>query len=143
MAELKDAAGLQFGMVSAEIPLISNLDVLRNIALIYQYHRDVAKKKGLDFVRQCLQRYGLEKMAHKKTSELSDEERFCVMVLRAAMVEKAVIAIDRPFKMLHYHNDISFIYETLDKINDLFVRCDIFDYDQEKHKCELIHDSES
>ena len=143
MADLQKEAGLRFGLVSAEVPLISNLDVLRNIALIYQYHRDASEKNALDFVMQCLQRYGLEKIAHRKNPELSDDERFCVMVLRAAMVEQAVIAIDRPFKMLHYHNDISFIYETLGKIDDLFVRCDIFDYDQEKQQCELIHDSES
>lgn len=130
-------------MVSADIPLISNLDVLRNIALIYQYHREASKKIALEFVMQGLRRYGLERIAQKKNPELSDDERFCVMVLRAAMVEKAVIAIDRPFKMLHYHNDLSFIYDTIGKIDDLFVRCDIFDYDQEKHKCELIHDSES
>lgn len=73
---------------------------------------------------------------------LSEEERFCVKVLRAAMVPNAVIVIDRPFKMLHYLKDTTFIYETLGKIEDLFTRCDILDYAQEKNRYGLIYDSE-
>ena len=73
---------------------------------------------------------------------LSEEERFCVKVLRAAMIAEAVIVIDRPFKMLHYLQDTTFIYETLGKIEDLFTRCDIFDYAQEKNRYGLIYDSE-
>ena len=143
LSALQILEGPRCSLVSAEVPLISNLDVCRNIALIYQYHRDASKKYALDFVRQCLQRFGLERIAHKKNPELSNEERFYVMLLRAAMIERAVIAIDCPFRMLLYNNDRDFIYEALEKIDDLFVRCEIFDYDQEKQKNGLIHDSKN
>jgi len=126
---LKRVLGPHLGLVSSDVPLISNLNVWSNIALIYQYHRKASKKSARTFVIQCLQRYGLEGIAEKRNSEISDDERFCVKVLRAVMVVKAVIVIDRPFRMLHYHKDISFIYETLAKIDDLFERCDILDYD--------------
>ncbi len=142
LVDLKGEIGQQLGLVSSEVPLISNLDVCGNIALIYQYHQVASQKNAQAFVMQCLQRYNLERIAYKRNPMLSEEERFCVKVLRAAMVPNAVIVIDRPFKMLHYLKDTTFIYETLGKIEDLFTRCDIFDYAQEKNRYGLIYDSE-
>lgn len=142
LAALKGALGRQLGLVSSDVPLISNLDVWSNIALIYQYHREVSQTKAQAFVTQCLQRYDLEKIAYKRNSMLSEEERFCVKVLRAAMVANAVIVIDRPFKMLHYLKETTFIYETLGKIEDLFTKCDILDYAQEKDRYGLKYDAE-
>jgi ABC-type nitrate/sulfonate/bicarbonate transport system ATPase subunit len=142
LADLKGEIGQQLGVVSSEVPLISNLDVWMNIALIYQYHQKASQKNAQAFVMQCLQRYNLEKIAYKRNPMLSEEERFYVKMLRAAMVAQAVIVIDRPFKMLPYLKDTTFIYETLDKIEDLFTRCDILDYAQEKNRYGLIHDSE-
>jgi len=142
LADLKGEIGDQLGLVSLEAPLISNLDVWRNIALIYQYHQKVSQQHAQDFVMQCLKRYDLERIAYKRNPLLSEEERFCVKVLRAAMVAEAVIVIDRPFKMLHYVKDTNYIYETLGKIEDLFTRCDILDYTQEKNRYGHIYDSE-
>lgn len=142
LADLKQEIGGQLGLVSLEAPLISNLDVWGNIALIYQHHREISQKLARDFVMQCLKRYDLERIAYKRNPLLSEEERFCVKVLRAAMVAEAVIVIDRPFKMLHYIKDTTFIYETLGKIEDLFTRCEIVDYAQEKNRYGLINDSE-
>jgi ABC-type nitrate/sulfonate/bicarbonate transport system ATPase subunit len=151
---LPKTIGEHLGLVALNVPLISNLDVWRNIALIYQHNRQhnrqpkpqhdpphnqqqqwpASQKQAQAFVMECLQRYGLEKIADKRNPQLSEEERFCVKVLRAAMVNQAVIVIDRPFTMLHYLKDTNFIYETLDKIEDLFTRCDILDYVQEKSR---------
>ena len=142
LADLKQEIGDQLGLVSLEAPLISNLDVWGNIALIYQHHREISQKLARDFVMECLKRYDLERIAYKRNPLLSEEERFCVKVLRAAMVVEAVIVIDRPFKMLHYIKDTTFIYETLGKIEDLFTRCEILDYAQEKNRYGLINDSE-
>ena len=142
LTDLKKEIGDQLGLVSLEAPLISNLDVWGNIALIYQHHREVSQKQAQDFVLQCLKRYDLEKIAYKRNPVLSEEERFRVKVLRAAMVAEAVIVIDRPFKMLHYIKDTSFIYETLGKVEDLFTRCEILDYAQEKNRYGLINDAE-
>jgi ABC-type nitrate/sulfonate/bicarbonate transport system ATPase subunit len=142
LADLKGEMGRQLGLVSSEVPLISNLDVWKNIALIYQYHREASQKNAQVFVMQCLRRYDLEKIAYKRNPMLSEEERFYVKVLRAAMVAQAVIVIDRPFKMLPYLKDTTFIQETLGKIEDLFTRCDILDYAREKSRYGLIYDAE-
>lgn len=130
------------GLVSADVPLISNLAVWGNIALIYQYHREVSRRNAEALVLQYLGRYNLEHVAYKRNSELSEEQRFRVMILRAAMLTDAVIVIDRPFKLLHYNDYTSFVYESLETIDDLFARCEIFDYEREKRNCGPNHDSE-
>ena len=142
LADLQGEIGKQLGMVALNVPLISNLDVWRNIALIYQYHQEASQKNAQAFVMQCLRRYDLEKIAYKRNPMLSEEERFCVKVLRAAMVARAIIVIDRPYTMLPYLKDTTFIYEILGKIEDLFTRCDILDYAQEKTRYGLINDTE-
>jgi len=138
LADLRGTVGRRLGLVSVSVPLISNLDVWRNIALIYQHYQQASRKNAQAFVMQSLQRYGLERIAYKRNPMLSEEERFCVKVLRAAMVAEAYIVIDRPFTMLHYRQETNFIYETLDKIEDRFIRCDILDYAREQSRYCLI-----
>jgi ABC-type nitrate/sulfonate/bicarbonate transport system ATPase subunit len=143
LVDMQGAVGQSLGMVAAAVPLISNLDVWKNIALIYMHHHPhVSQKNAQALVMQCLKRYGLEHIAPARNAMLSEEERFCVKVLRAAMVVDAVIVIDRPFTMLPYLKDTNFIFETLGKIDDLFTRCDILDYVQEQKRYGLRNDAE-
>lgn len=115
-------------MVSEDVPLISNLDVWINIALIKQYHQNLSRKAAKEEVMGNLQRYGLEKIANKRNPALTDEQRFRVMLLRAVMVAEAVIVIDRPFKLLPELQDSRFIFDSLKIIDDLYDSCHIFDY---------------
>lgn len=143
LAGLAVETGLQLGLVSSEAPLISNLDVWRNIALIYQYHRQASTKDARNFVMECLRRYGLENIAEARNPSLSENDRFCVKVLRAAMVANAVLVIDRPFIMLPHLKDTLYVYETLNKIDDLYIRCYILDYVHEKSRYGMTDDSET
>jgi ABC-type nitrate/sulfonate/bicarbonate transport system ATPase subunit len=115
-------------MVSWDVPLISNLDVWINIALIKQYHEnlstDVAHKEVMGYLR----RYEIEKIAKKRDPALTAEQRFQVMLLRAAMVAKAVVVIDRPFRLLPALQDSRFIDDSLHIITDLYDKSYIFDY---------------
>ncbi len=143
LADMACEAGQQLGLVSSDVPLISNLCVWSNIALISQYHQRLSTEKAKDIVLQCLQRYGLEKIADKRNQALSEEERFCVMLLRAAMVPNAVIVIDRPFKIMTDLKDTSFIYDALDKIDDLYTQCYIFDYSWDKIRYGMTDDTQN
>ena len=115
-------------MVSEDVPLISNLDVWINIALIKQYHQNQPRETAKAEVMRYLSRYGLKKIANKRTPALTDEQRFCVMLLRAVMVADAIIIIDRPFKLLPELQDSLFIYDSLNTIDDLYENSYIFDY---------------
>jgi ABC-type lipopolysaccharide export system ATPase subunit len=123
---VKNKEGL--GLVSLDVPLISNLDVWINIALIRQYHQNLPPEEAEKEVVRYLQRYHLEKIAHRRSSALTDEERFCVMLLRAAMVADAIIVIDRPFKILPELQNSQFIFDSIRVIDDLYRESHIFDY---------------
>jgi ABC-type lipopolysaccharide export system ATPase subunit len=118
----------QAAPVSVDVPLLSNQDVWMNIALIKQYHENMPRSQAENIVLNALQRLNLAHIAHKRNPSLTNEERFCVLLLRACMVQDAIIMIDRPFKIIPHLQDISFIFQTLKKIDDFYSTCHIYDY---------------
>ncbi|HOG18124.1 MAG TPA: hypothetical protein PLB96_12355 [Syntrophales bacterium] len=120
--------GGRVGIVSQDIPLISNLDVLGNITLIREYHGNLPREAIEDLIRDLLRRFDLAAIAHKRSAVLSGRERFVVKLLRAAMVMDAVVVIDRPFRLLHDPKDYGFVLTSLKKIDEWYKECHIFDY---------------
>ena len=116
------------GLVSLDAPLISNLSVLSNIALIKQYHGGLSVREAEDIAKIFLKKLHMEDIAGKRSPVLEEEQRFCVMVLRAVMVEDAILVIDRPFKIMPDLDDTRFIRDVLTAVNELFQECHIFDY---------------
>jgi ABC-type lipopolysaccharide export system ATPase subunit len=114
--------------VSVDLPLISNQEVWMNIALIKQYHENMPRQQAESLALNALQRLNLTHIAYKRNPSLTNEERFCVFLLRACMVRKAIIMIDRPLKIIPHLQDIDFIFQTLKKIDDFYVTCYIYDY---------------
>lgn len=119
---------LQAAPVSVDVPLISNQEVYMNIALIKQYHENMPKRRAQRMVVEYLQRLGVADIAYKRNPVLTQEERFCAMLLRAAMVKDAMILIDQPFKIIPHLKDIQLIVAALKKIDDLYLSCHIYDY---------------
>ncbi len=99
-----------------------------NISLIKQYHENMPLTQAHDIAITALHRLGLENIAYKRNPSLNNEERFCVMLLRAAMVRNAAVIIDRPFKIIPQLNKIDFFLDTLKKIEDFYTNCHIYDY---------------
>ena len=118
----------RLGLVSLYAPLISNLNIWNNIALIPQYHQNISQVEARDLVNDLLCRAGMESISEKRNSSLTTEERFCAMLLRALMVRDAVVVLDRPFSILTDLRDGNFIMDTLQKFDDLIVEVHIFDY---------------
>jgi ABC-type nitrate/sulfonate/bicarbonate transport system ATPase subunit len=118
----------QAALVSVDVPLLSNQDVWMNIALIKQYHENMPRPQAENMALNALQRLDLAYIANKRNPSLTNEERFCVFLLRACMVKDAIVMIDRPFKIIPHLKDISFIFQTLKKIDDFYVTCHIYDY---------------
>lgn len=131
----------RLGLVSLDAPLISNLSVLSNIALIKQYHGGLSVRAAEDIVKTRLKKLHLEDIATKRNPTLLEIQRFCVMVLRAVMVEDAIVVIDRPFKIMPDLDDTSFIRDVLTSVDDLFQECHIFDYlwNEERYTGGMIH----
>jgi ABC-type nitrate/sulfonate/bicarbonate transport system ATPase subunit len=111
-----------------DVPLISNQEVWMNISLIKQYHENMPITMAQQTAFTALHRLGLEHIAYKRSPSLNDEERFCVMLLRAVMVREAIVIIDRPFRIIPKLSKINFFMDTLKKIEDLYKSCHIYDY---------------
>jgi ABC-type sugar transport system ATPase subunit len=132
----------RLGLVSLEAPLISNLAVWSNIALIRQYHQNMPWHEARAFTEDLLRRLGLLSIAEKRNPALTAEERFGVMLLRASMVQDAILVLDRPFSILTNLPDGHFIMEILRKVDDLIAETYIFDYSWEKGRYGGADDSE-
>jgi ABC-type proline/glycine betaine transport system ATPase subunit len=131
------------GLVSEGTPLISNLNVWANIALIPQYHRNMPWREAEAYVGDLLDRLDMLPIAYKRNSALTNEERFCAMVLRAAMVEDSILVLDRPFKILSNLRDSGFMMDTLQKVDALVAETHIFDYTWEKDRYGVSDDKEN
>lgn len=118
----------QAAPVSVDVPLIANQEVWMNIALIKQYHENMPRPQAENLALNVLQRLDLAHIAYKRNYALTDEERFCVFLLRAVMVKDALVMIDRPFKIIPHLKDSDFIFQALKKIDDFYVTCYIYDY---------------
>jgi len=130
------------GLVSLEVPLISNLPVWSNIALIRQYHENMPWKEAKTLVLDLLQRFGMAATAEKRNPSLTTEERFCIMLIRAAMVRDAVVVLDRPFRIFPDLPDGRFFTDALRKVDDLIAEAHIFDYNWEKERYGATDDAE-
>jgi ABC-type lipoprotein export system ATPase subunit len=134
MNEFSELHKQRLGLVSVTIPLISNLDVWVNIALIRQYHQNLHQDEAQQLVLQYLQRYDMGGIAFKRNAALTHEERFCVMLLRAIMVADAIVVIDRPFQILLGLQNARFIHDALKKVDDSYQESHIFDYTWNVHR---------
>jgi ABC-type nitrate/sulfonate/bicarbonate transport system ATPase subunit len=135
--------GPSLAMVARDVPLLSNLDVWANIALIKQYHENMPAAKAERLVLGYLRRYDMEEIAYRRSPSLTAEERFCAMLLRAVCVQDAVVLIDRPFLLLPHLKDAARLFEMLAVISDLYVRCLIFDYTWDEERYEVNHAAHS
>lgn len=132
----------RLGLVSLAAPLISNLAIWSNIALIRQYHQNMPQHEARMFTEDLLRRLGIASIAEKRSSALTTEERFCAMLLRAAMVQNAILVLERPFSILTNLRDGRFIMETLRKVDDMIAEIHIFDYSWEKGRYRSEDDAE-
>jgi ABC-type lipopolysaccharide export system ATPase subunit len=124
--------------VSSDVPLISNQNVWMNIALIKQYHENMPIAQAEQMVFDVLRRFDLERIAYKRNPDLTNEERFYVMLLRAVMVRDALVIIDRPFKIIPHLNNMDNIFQALKNIEDFYLSCHIYDYEWMAGKYEAL-----
>jgi ABC-type lipopolysaccharide export system ATPase subunit len=131
------------GLVSPDAPLISNLSVWGNIALIPQYHQNMPEHEAKAMTANLLRRFAMESIAERRNPALTMEERFCAMLLRAAMVKDAIIVLDRPFSILTNLRDDHFLMEALQKVDDIIAETHIFDYSWDKVRYGALGDAEA
>ncbi|OPY19297.1 MAG: hypothetical protein A4E74_00091 [Syntrophus sp. PtaB.Bin075] len=125
---MKERHQQNLGVVSLDIPLISNLNAWLNIALIRLYHFNEGSMRTRKRTLELLNRFQKIEIADLRIAALDQWELFLVKLLRAAMVQDALIVIDRPFRLVPDLPDAEMIQDSLDRIDEFYESCQIYDY---------------
>lgn len=88
-------------LLCEDTPLLSNLNMKENIALIREVHHRIEISKAEKEAVEMLQKIALEEVADKRQGECTDLQRFYVMLIRAVMSDEEKIIIHFPFSMVH------------------------------------------
>ncbi len=120
---------LNFAHVSPDLPLLSNLTIEDNIALITRYHSNVSRGKILPVVEKLMEDAGIIHLKGERLAGVNKNDVFIAKLLRACMIDDAVIVIERPFEMLSGQKSFNIIQETLDSIKNMYNSCIVLDYE--------------
>ncbi|WP_345993199.1 hypothetical protein [Sulfurimonas sp. HSL-1716] len=104
-------------VIREHIPLISNLNIVENIAIIQEVHAYKQVIKAEAEALELLRIIALEEIAQKRASQCSEFEIFCAMLLRALMNDNERIVIVTPFSFITSLTSIKEIAEVIYKLD--------------------------
>ena len=90
-------------------PLLSNLDITENIALIEEVHQKISRIDAHVNAMKKLEKINFAHLAKKRTSQCNEFEHFAVTFIRATMMQYATIVIITPLMQ----------YSSIDPIADM------------------------
>lgn len=131
---LRNRGQSRCGLVSAELPLLSNLSLLQNCALILQYHQRFSAPQAQTRVETLLAVFGLQAKGNLRSAHLSEKDIFIAKLVRAVLFEPAIVIVDRPSEQLHADYNISDIIATVNKLAEHFAVCHILEYQHEERR---------
>jgi len=102
--------------VSAQTPLLSNLNMIENIALIRSVHHKLPQEEALAQAREALRVIGLDSICHNRVHQCQPIELLYVMVVRALMHDASNILIVTPYSFVKKLCEFELILDTLQKL---------------------------
>ena len=121
--------------VSKKIPLLSNLSIIENIALIKEIHWHLSYKKAKHFALEALEKTGFAYIGSWRSAQCSERELFIAQLIRASMMQYAKIIIITPFVLLNETEEIAFLFSSCEKLG-IKERCIILDLESNRVKYE-------
>ena len=115
------------GIVSDQVPLLSNLTTAENIALIRQYHGGLSTMRAMQLARTYLLRAGIDMLAEIHVDRLDHEQRLAVKFLRAMMFPGAVVAVVKPLQQMPEETACSILRHLVETFEDSYRQCHIFE----------------
>lgn len=122
------------GLVSPDIPLLSNLSVYDNIALVSRYLTDEKDKEIRNVILKQLDLLDIRGLKFEKPFLLDSKTVFKVKLLRALRVKESLTIIDRPFVMLNNIADITPVTKMLKTLGEYIGEVVFFDFEWNKSK---------
>ena len=106
----------EYSLISKNTPLISNLDMLENIALIREVHKHLPTKEAQAEARESLRKIDLENISLNRLNQCNSYEIFCVCLIRALMTKEADVIIVTPFHLIDNLREIQTIVSVIEKL---------------------------
>lgn len=97
-AGVREAYHASLGVVSLQLPLISNLKLIENLYLPYAYHRNTTEAAAFDRAYGILDEFGLSGKFNMLPAYLSNFERRMAMLARASLMDAELLFVSLPFK---------------------------------------------
>ena len=105
-------------LISSETPLISNLNMIENIALIKEVHENMSLFQAQALAKEYLDKMSLSTISQKRSDSCKNIEIFYVMAIRAMMTQAKSVIIKLPTTLLEDLQDMPKIIENLLKIKE-------------------------
>ena len=103
--------------MSAKTPLLANLDMKENIALIKEVHHKKPREAAEEEARKLLQILGVGHVADLRSNRCSKEELFYVMIVRALMCDIKTVFVKTPLQLLENLANICTIIQNIEKLH--------------------------
>jgi ABC-type lipoprotein export system ATPase subunit len=107
-----------YSLISKDTPLISNLNMIENIALIKEVHEFLNTKDAQEIADEYLSKIDLSNIALNRIEQCTQLETFYVMFIRALMSKRKNIIIIKPFSLINNLINIHTISDVINKINN-------------------------
>ncbi len=123
--------------ISQDTPLISNLDIKENIALIKEVHEKKERQSAEKEAVMMLDKLGMKHISNLRKNSCSGFEILCAMVARAFMCKENSIVVKMPFGIDNSLNDIDRLFEKIYKLNGIIEKkVTVFDLDSNRYRYE-------
>jgi ABC-type sugar transport system ATPase subunit len=110
------------------LPLRANLSVLENISIIPQYRDNHTYQRSAQAAWDLLAGVGFQGSAAKRDPDLTSAERFVAKLLRAVMIGRSLVVIDRPALLLPDTDYPAFLSEIMAKLENRTPNYLVLDY---------------
>lgn len=104
--------------MSVDTPLIANLDMCENIALIKEVHENMSVVDAENMAIEILGILGVEEVSRKRVVSCTKEEIFIVMYGRAMMTKEKSAMIKLPGEMLGSLLNIQTLINSMNKVEN-------------------------
>lgn len=112
---LKQQSG--YTLVKSDIPLISNLSIIENIALIQEVQQKISASLVERQIMQILQSINMEHIARQRVSSCNEFELFCAMLIRSLQAKEIQVYIVTPFTLISTLTSLKEITDILEKLD--------------------------
>ncbi len=105
-------------LISVETPLLRDLSIIENIALILEYHENYSINKAEQTVFKLMEKCQINGIKDKRVYELDKKDILIVKYLRAYVSSFDTILIIKPFSMLDHTKDMEVLFKLFNIFND-------------------------